>query len=380
VNDIPQTTSLTLNGVPSVNIPRKRLFAGAIAASLVFAACGDDDDASDAASDTEAPDGTSGGGGDVSGELVLSGSSTVEPISIAVATAFSESNPDVAISVTGPGTGDGFAQFCAGETDISDASRAIHDDEAQACADNGIDFIELKIAVDGLSVVTSAQDDAIECLSFVDLYALLGPDATGSSNWSDATERADEYAATVTDFGAVNTPYPDADLTVTGPGEESGTFDSFVELVIAPVGEALGVEDATVRPDYTASPNDNVIIEGISANPSSLGWVGFAFVEENLDVVKPIAIDGGAGCVEPTPETIASGEFPIARDLFIYVSATKLEQNPALAPFVDYYVTEGITTLVGPGEGQVPYVPVSEEVLAETQAAWDARTTGTREG
>ena len=116
---------------------------------------------------------------------------------------------------------------------------------------------------------------------------------------------ADEIAATVTDLGAVNTPYPDADLTVTAPGEESGTFDSFVEIVIEGVGDELGVEGANVRPDYTASPNDNVIIEGIAANPTSLGWVGFAFVEENLDTIKPLQVDGGAGCVEPTPETIA---------------------------------------------------------------------------
>ena len=107
------------------------------------------------------------------------------------------------------------------------------------------------------------------------------------------------------------------------------------------VGEQLEAEDMAARLDYTASPNDNVIIEGIAANPTSLGWVGFAFVEENLDVVKPLAVDGGAGCVEPTPETIASGEFPIARNLFIYVNAAKADENPALAAFVDYYVTDG---------------------------------------
>jgi phosphate transport system substrate-binding protein len=236
------------------------------------------------------------------------------------------------------------------------------------------------VAVDGLSVVTSAEDEAIPCLSFVDLYALLGPDATGINNWSDASAAADEIAATVTDLGAVNTPYPDADLTVTAPGEESGTFDSFVELVITPVGEALGVEDANVRPDYTASPNDNVIIEGIAANPTSLGWVGFAFVEENLDVIKPVQVDGGDGCIEPTAETIASGEYPIARDLFIYVSVPALESNTALAPFVDFYIGEGIATLVGADEGQVPYVPLSDEDLAAQVAAWEAQETGTREG
>ena len=161
----------------------------------------------------------------------------------------------------------------------------------------------------------------------------------------------------------MHTPYPDAPLTVTAPGEESGTFDSFVEIVIDAVGEALGVEDATVPPDYTASPNDNVIIEGIAANPTSLGWVGFAFVEENLDVVKPLQVDGGGGCVEPTAETIASGEYPIARDLFIYVNAPSSAENPALEAFVDFYVTEGITTLVGSDEGQVPYVPLGDEAV-----------------
>ena len=113
---------------------------------------------------------------------------------------------------------------------------------------------------------------------------------------------------------------------------------------------------------------------------TSLGWVGFAFVEENLDVVKPLQVDGGGGCVEPTPETIASNEFPIARNLYIYVNTTKLDENPALAPFVDFYVNEGITTLVGTGEGQVPYVPLSAEGVAETQGVWDSRETGTREG
>ena len=210
--------------------------------------------------------------------------------------------------------------------------------------------------------------------------SLVAAACGGDDAATDATALADGYAATVTDLGAVNTPYPDAELTVTAPGEESGTFDSFVELVIAEVGEALGIEDATVRPDYTASPNDNVIIEGISANPTSLGWVGFAFVEENLDTVKPLQVDGGDGCVEPTAETIASGEFPIARDLYIYVNAAKAAENPALAAFVDYYVNEGITTLVGAGDGQVPYVPLAAETVTEVQQVWADRVTGSRDG
>ena len=366
-----------------MNTPKRRLVAGALALTLVAAACGSDDSTSTtdapAATDAETTD-TPAEGGDLSGSIIVTGSSTVEPINIAAGNAFADLNSGLAITVEGPGTGDGFAKFCNGEADMTGASRAIKAEEIENCEANGIEFIELQVAVDGLSVITSAENDAVECLSFVDLYALLGPDATGLSNWSDATASADEIAATVTDLGAVNTPYPDASLTVTAPGEESGTFDSFVEIVIESVGEELGVEDANVRPDYTASPNDNVIIEGIASNPTSLGWVGFAFVEENLATIKPLQVDGGGGCVEPTPETIASGEFPIARPLFVYASVPALDSNPALAPFVDFYVNEAITTLVGTGDGQVPYVPLNDELLAETQGVWEARETGSREG
>ena len=314
------------------------------------------------------------------GSIAVSGSSTVEPISAAAAQEFATANPDVAITVDGPGTGDGFARFCSGETDVSDASRPISAEEVAACEDAGVEFIELKVAIDGLSVITSAENTAVECLSFVDLYALLGPDATGVNNWADASATADEIAGTVTDLGAVNTPYPDAELVVTAPGEESGTFDSFVEIVIAEVGEALGVEDALPRLDYTASPNDSVIIEGIAANPTSLGWVGFAFVEENLDTVHPIPVDGGGGCVEPTAESIASGEYPIARDLYIYVNSAKLAENPALEGFVDYYVNSAMFTLVGAEEGQVPYVALGAEDATATLAVWEAREVGTRDG
>ena len=123
-----------------------------------------------------------------------------------------------------------------------------------------------------------------------------------------------------------------------------------------------------------------MIIEGIAANPTSLGWVGFAFVEENLDTVRPIPVDGGGGCIEPTVETIASGEYPIARDLYIYVSTTRLAENPALEGFVDYYVNSAMFTLVGADEGQVPYVALGAEDAAATQAVWEAREAGTRDG
>ena len=380
-----------------MNSPKRRILAGALALTLIAAACGDDDDdtaTTDAPAATDAPDegdeapeatdapdeGGDEGGGDLSGSIFISGSSTVEPISIAAADVFADRNPGVAMTVEGPGTGDGFAKFCNGESDSSGASRAMQAEEIEVCEQNGIDFIELQVAVDGISVLTSPENDAVECLSFVDLYALLGPDATGRNNWTDANAQADEIAATVTDLGAVTTPYPDASLAITAPGEESGTFDFFVEEVIEAVGEALGVEDANVRPDYTASPNDNVIIEGIASNPTSLGWVGYAFAAENLEVIKTIDIDGGDGCVEVNPDTIASGEYPISRPLFMYVSVPALETNPALEPYFDYVVGEAMTTVIGAEEGQVPYVQLNDELLAETRRVWEAKETGTRQG
>ncbi len=346
--------------------------AAVVALTIPLAACGGDDSGS--GSDT-----TAANGGSSSGSLFISGSSTVEPITAAVAKLFSDANPDVAVQVEGPGTGDGFAKFCNGETDISNASRPIKEEEMQTCADNGVEFIELKVAVDGLSVVTSVDDTAIDCLSFADLWVLLGPDAIGRNNWSDANEAAAELKASIGDqAGAINAPYPDAPLSIVAPGEESGTFDSFVEFAMTPVAELLGAEDDVPRPDYTASPNDNVIIEGIAANPTSLGWVGFAFVEENLDTVKPLKVDGGNGCVEPSPATIASGEYPIARPLYIYVSVNKLEGNEALASFVDLYLSDAGMAVIGTSEGQVPYVPLAAADLEETREIWTARTTGTR--
>lgn len=326
--------------------------------SLVLAACGGDGDGNDVTT-------ANGDGGDASGQIVISGSSTVEPITARVAEAFGGSNPDVAISVDGPGTSDGFVLFCDGETDVSDASRAITEEELATCQGNGVEPIEIKVAIDGLSVLTSVNNAEVSCLAFSDLYALLGIESTGFENWSDANELAAE-------LGAPNAPYPDAPLSVTAPGEESGTFDSFVEIVLEDIAEERG-QDPNPRPDYVASPNDNVIIEGISGNDTSLGWVGYAFYVENQDVVKALAVDGGDGnCVEPTPETIASNEYPISRPLFIYVDANKLDAKPELVEFVDYYLSdEGLTEV-----GNAGYVDLTADEIGEWRANWEARTVG----
>jgi phosphate transport system substrate-binding protein len=309
--------------------------------------------------------GTASNGADgAEGEIFVSGSSTVEPITNRVAEEFAATNEGFAYTVEGPGTGDGFAIFCNGETDISDASRAISEEEMAACADNGVEYVELLVAFDGLSVITGEGNADVSCLSFLDLYALLGPESEGFDSWSDANDLAatltDELG---TDFGESHAPYPEVPLTVTAPGEESGTFDSFVELVIADIAEARGA-DETTRPDYTASANDNTIIDGV--NDSSLGWVGLAFAHD-VEGVKSIEIDGGDGCVAPSDETVADESYPISRPLYIYPSLQSVDENPAVAPFVDFYVSaEGLALAA-----EVGYVALTEEQGSETRAAWE---------
>ena len=252
------------------------------------------------------------------GSINVSGSSTVQPITQAVAEEFNALAPNVATTVDGPGTGDGFELFCGGQTDISDASRPISEEEIAACEASGTEFIELRVAIDGIAVMTSAENSDLTCLSFGDLYSLIGPESTGTAMWSDNDALAAELDGVA---GVTNSPFPAAPLVITGPGEESGTFDSFVDIVFGDIAEERG-QDVTTRPDYQASPNDNVIIEGIGGNPSSLGWVGFAFAEDAGDAVTELEIDGGDGCVAPTAETIADSSYPISRDLWVYVSAT----------------------------------------------------------
>jgi len=316
-----------------------------------------------------APDSSAPAAPAVSGTITVSGSSTVEPISTGVAELLKESNPDFNYTIEGPGTGDGFKRFCKGETDISDASRKIKDEEAATCKAAGIDYIELQIAFDGITVMTSPQNTAIECLSFPDLYALVGPESQGFAKWSDAQALGTELGTKLT--------YPDAKLDISGPGEESGTYDSFVEIVLDKLADPRGKLDpktkhTTTRPDYTASPNDNTIIENIAGSPSSLGWVGFAFAEENSDKVKELGVskDAGGDCIKPSAETIADGSYPISRSLYLYVNKAKAAANPAIVGYVDYYLAEGtISTVLE----TVPYVNLPADTLAATRTAWDGR-------
>jgi phosphate transport system substrate-binding protein len=342
-----------------------RLLMVLLALALIASACGGDDGAGTA------------GGEDLEGEIFISGSSTVEPISRLNAELFMEQHPNVSITVEGPGTGDGFELFCRGKTDISDASRPIDPaEEGPVCEENGIEYVELKIGIDGISVLTSPENTAVECLNLADLYALLGPESEGFENWSDANDLAQKV-------GGIGAPYPDAPLEVTAPGEESGTYDSFAELAL----EDIAVEERKqpeegpfVRPDYQPSADDNVIIQGIAGSESSLGWVGYSFYTQNQDQVRaiPIAEGDGSDCVEPNQETIQSAEYPISRFLYIYVNSEKVGRNPALEAFVDYYMSdEGFAAVTNENVG---YVALPSDDIAATKQTWKSKETGTREG
>ena len=372
-----------------MNSSKRRLaIAGAISLSLLAAACGSDSEGSSAtnapaASTTEAAAATTeaavetteaaadttaaaadttAAGGDVTlagGEVFVTGSSTVEPISIRVGElAGTLSNGDLAVTVEGPGTGDGFKKFCAGEGDVTGASRKIKDEEAQACADGGINYVELQVGIDGLTVATSPNNAAVECLDVPALYALLGPESEGFENWSDANDLA-------TELGSKYVPLPDAPLVISGPGEESGTYDTLVEFVAKKIATDRGL-DVVFRADYAASANDNLIVEGIEGADTSLGWVGYAYYKAEADRMKAISIaDKDGNCVAPTDETVADGSYPFSRPLFIYVNVDKAKANPAVASFVDLYLSDQ-------GFAQVTDAGYVAEAADKQQASKDA--------
>lgn len=316
--------------------------------------------------------GGSAAGDDLAGDLQISGSSTVEPITSLVAEAFGAMHPNVTYFVDGPGTGDGFALFCNDEIDIADASRAISDDEMANCQAAGVEYIELKIAIDGMAVITSAFNDDVSCLSFLDLYALLGPESQGYETWDAANDLAAELGDQFgTEHGESHAPYGAFPLDVTAPGEESGTFDSFVELAIRGIADERE-QERTTRSDYTPSGDDNVIIEGVAGTedaPHTLGWVGYAFADENADRVKLLEVDKGDGCVAATPDTIASAEYPLSRWLYIYVNAARAANSAALSAFVDFYLSDdGIGYVT-----EADYIPLDPADLDESRATWDGR-------
>jgi phosphate transport system substrate-binding protein len=331
-----------------VNITTKRLGALAFVAAIAVGACSSGGSSSAPATTDGAATAPAGSAApaDLSGTVNIDGSSTVYPITQAVAEEFSKANTGVQVPVAFSGTGGGFKKFCAGETDINDASRPIKADDAGegvACTTNKVDFVELQIAIDGLTVVVNPENDWVDCLTIDQLKAIYGPDVKEGVTWQD-----------------VNPAWPAEPIEAYMPGADSGTFDYFTE--------AVNGETDLAAQWPTQSEDDNVLVTGVAGNKNAIGFFGYAYFVENQDKLKEVAIDGGSGCVAPTDTTINDGTYkPLSRPLFIYPNTGKAKENPALKAFVDYYLANAATL-----SAEVGYVAAPEDVMAASTAAWAA--------
>lgn len=309
----------------------------ALVAAIAALACGGTTPAAPASQSQSAPAAQAPAAMALSGTIEIDGSSTVFPVSEAVAEEFRKVHPDVRVNVGVSGTGGGFKRFTAGETDISDASRPIKDAEAQSAADNGIEYYPLRVAMDGMSVLVNPDNDFVECLTTDQLKAIWEP---GSSvqKWSD-----------------IDPSWPNNDIVLYGPDTDSGTFDYFTEEIM---GEAQ-----LSRPDYTASADDNVLVQGIAGGRYSLGYFGYSYYVENQDKIKLVAVDSGSGCVTPTAETIENGTYsPLSRPLFIYVSKQSM-QRPEVKTFVEFYLDNAAELAT-----EVGYIRLGEAEYASNRA------------
>ena len=270
---------------------------------------------------------------EMSGTIEIDGSSTVFPVSQAVAEEFHRENPNVQVNVGVSGTGGGFKRFTTGETDISDASRPIRDGEREAAVANGIEFIAMRVGTDGLSVMVNPSNDFVDCLTIPELNAIWTP-GSEINNWNQ-----------------VRPEFPDQRMRLYGPDTDSGTFDYFTEEVN---GEAQ-----VSRADYTASADDNVLVQGIGGDRGALGYFGYAYYQENTNRLRAIGIDNGSGCVDPSPSAIEDGSYaPLSRPLFIYVNVASLAR-PEVKAFVEFYMDNGAALTA-----EVGYVPVADDVYA----------------
>ncbi len=282
--------------------------------------------------------------GDLSGDVVVDGSSTVYPITTAVAEEFGALYPDVRVSVGLSGTGGGFEKFCAGETDISDASRPIKDSEAEVCAGNGIEYAEMLVALDGLTVVANPENDWLQCLSAEQLAQIFGVNST-VVNWSD-----------------VDPSWPEEPIVFYVPDPDSGTRDYMIEVI-------EGVDEAAtdIRQDdnTTNSSDDNVLLTGVANDANALGFFGYAYYAEAAGQVRAVAIENEAGeCVLPSNETVQDGSYnPLSRPLFIYPNNASLRDKPQVAAFVRYFMEEGAELVMGDVGYSLPPEGTLEENL-----------------
>jgi phosphate transport system substrate-binding protein len=286
--------------------------------------CGGDDD-------------NGGTGSSLSGRIEADGSSTVGPLTTAAAERFQRENSGVQITVGVSGTGGGFERFCAGETDLSNASRPIEDDEKAACAENGVKYAELQVANDALTVAANPQNDWATCLTTAQLKKIWDQ-GSKVNTWKD-----------------VDPSWPDEDMKLYGPGTDSGTFDYFTDVINGDEGRS--------RSDYSASEDDNVLVQGVSGSKGALGYFGLSYFEQNQDKLKALEVDGGDGCVAPSTATAQDGTYkPLSRPLFIYVKSSSL-QKPQTKAFLEYMLdnAEDIATAA-------QFVPLTSEQLQKAKS------------
>jgi phosphate transport system substrate-binding protein len=303
---------------------------------LMLAGCG---------SERESP--REGGGGetsapsDLTGRVQADGSSTVGPYTTAAAERFRRSNPDVRITVGVSGTGGGFERFCADETDLSNASRAIKDEERELCEQNGVEFVEFHIANDALTVVVNQENDWATCLTVEELNKVWEP-GSKVDNWSQ-----------------IRSGFPDERLRLFGAGTDSGTFDYFTD--------AINGEEGASRSDYSATEDDNVTVEGVGGNRGGMGYFGLSYFEQNKETLKALEIDGGDGCVAPSVETAQSGEYaPLSRPLFIYAKTESFERQEVEA-FIEFML-ENETEIAAAAQ----FVPLTDEQLEQAKSAFES--------
>ena len=315
----------------------------ALVAVLVLAACGSDEEGATDTTDGSGGSETTSGGEELSGEILVDGSSTVTPLITIAAEDFQNANPGVRVPVGTSGTGGGFEKFCVGETDISMASRPIKDEETTICESNGIEAVEFIVANDALSLIVNPDNDWAECLTVEQLQTMWSPESEGSvNNWNQ-----------------IDPSFPDEPLTLYGAGSDSGTFDYFTEEINGDTG--------VIRTDYNPSEDDNVTVTGVEGDSGAAGFLGLSYVLENEGRVRAVEIDGGDGCVEGSAETVIDGTYiPLGRPLFIYFKAESLER-PEVAAFARYYADnqEQITT-------DALFIPLSEEQQAQQEAELEA--------
>jgi phosphate transport system substrate-binding protein len=283
------------------------------------------------------------------GRVAIDGSSTVFPITEAVAEEYRAVQPKVRVTVGVSGTGGGFKKFIAGDTDISDASRFIKPNELEACEANGREFIEIPVAYDGLAVIVNKGNEFCSTMTVDELRRMWAADSV-AKKWSD-----------------IRPEWPDREFKLYAPGQDSGTFDYFTEVVNG--------ESGNCRADATFSEDDNVLVRGISGDADGIGFFGLAYYEENSGILNCVAIDGGAGPVLPSLETVERGTYtPLSRPLFIYVS-TEAAKRPEVEDFVRFYIEEAATLA-----GEVGYVAMPKELYTAIGKRFANRVTGSQMG